>query len=128
MLSYFTSRKEINKYCTGKCAAGRYGGLGETTSQCKGPCDAGYFGEDVGRVESCEQCRLGFYSDSLGWNKPCHICPTGWAQDGGSTHRTDGCIACSAGQFFDNMTKTCKNCPSGRANSDVDKQGPKSIH
>eukprot|EP00948_MAST-09A_sp_MAST-9A-sp1_P003899 g3899.t1 len=95
------------------CPSGRYGdSVGLTAAMCSGPCSAGRFGIQGNTGPQCEdQCPLLTYSLE-GTN--CISCPPGKISQPNSKSE-DACITfCPLGQFFNNVTLTCKECPPGR--------------
>ncbi len=114
-----------------KCAAGRWGSLGQT-GPCMQLCEAGFMcqaGATSARTSycpagqfsgagagECTPCAAGRWSDRVAWPAPCEAnCTAGYACPAGSTNGT--AETCQPGRFSLTGSGVCTPCRAGRWSS-----------
>ena len=95
------------------CDAGYFGSdMGMTTSSCSGPCVAGYFCAAGSTLATAQVCPAGYYCPGASPSGTANPCPAGWFCAAGSAV-VSAANQCSPGQYSVDGAAACVPCPGG---------------
>ncbi len=128
---YGDSQALDSSECSGACAAGRWGSIGQYASTCSGPCTAGRYGTLSQTIQTCSgDCAAGYFCKSGSDDPEQNACgseqfycpsgsiapvptPEGSYSIGGTSKMTrSGIATCETGYFCTAGVR--QDCPAGR--------------